>query len=128
MEVKVYSGHSEVINSGVAFVRHGEEIEFLIANLKFHLVFEKDEKEKTFVNYQIKDNGNEKLMTIKCYNFKDALLNRMNNPLTLAYFDNKELTLQFSVSTLNKRTEGEEEIEDMMVMYSWCLKDISKSK
>ena len=71
--------------------------------------------------YHVVNEGNDTYMSIKCYNFNDALLNRLNNPLSLARINNRNLTLQFSVSSLNKRQEGEVEIEDMMIIYSWCL-------
>lgn len=123
MEVKVRTGQSEVVNSGIAFVLYGEKLEFLIENLKFYLTFDTNDETAPGVKYHIEKIENESYMSIKCYNFKGALLNRLNKTLSLARINNRELTLQFSVSSLNNRQENGVEKEDMMVMYSWCLKD-----
>lgn len=122
MEIKVFSGQYEVVNSGIVFVRNGEQVEFLIENLKFYLRFDKNEDTNPIVKCQLNKEENNSFVTIICYNFIDCTLNRMNNFLSLANINNRELTLQFAVSSLNKRKVGDKEVEDMMVMYSWCLK------
>lgn len=122
MDIKVYTGQYEVVNSGIVFVRHGEQAEFLIENLKFYLRFEEEKAMSSVVKCQLTTEGNNSFMTIIGYNFRDPILNRVNKSLSLASIKDRELTFQFSASPLNKRKEGETDVEDMMVMYSWCLK------
>lgn len=121
MEIKVLSSNKEVVNSGVVFVNYGEKAEFIIKELNFCLSFEVDDKQNPYVNYRVEEEENKKYMSIKCYNFNGSLLYRLNQPIVLAQIEGKPLTLQFSVSSLNKRSEDGVEKEDMMLIYSWCL-------
>lgn len=121
MEIKVYSGEYEVLNSGVAFVRYGENLEFLIANLRFKFRIEKNDDAKQKIQCCIATEGNGSFMDIRYFNLNGATLSRLNKPLLLAHFDNRKLTFQFSITSLNKREENGLEKEDAMVIYSWCL-------
>lgn len=122
MEVKVYSGNYEVINSGIAFLRYGEKLEFLIANLRFQFSVEQDEQSTQKMRWQVNtDEEGKAYMEVKYFNLNHALFNMLNNAIPLARIANRELTFQFSVTSLNKRDEEGVHKEDAMVIYSWCL-------
>ena len=123
MDVKVKTGHSEMISSGVIFVAYGETADFFIGGLRFRMFFLFEEKQGAPVTCNRENDSSGEYMAIKCYNFNEKLLARLNTPLHLAEINGKDMTLQFTVSSYNKRNEDGIEKEDMMVLYSWCLDD-----
>ena len=125
MEITVRTTNHELVASGSVVIPYGEYVDFEVKGLVFRMSFESDETgERTRVIRELVENEGARYMAVKCYNFNGSLHSIMNSKLELAQIDGRALSLQFSVSSFNKRHGNSDEspmIEDMLVKYSWYL-------
>lgn len=127
MDVTVRTTKHDLVASGSVIVPYGEYVDFEVKGLIFRMTFESDENAG---NARVQpelvedENGQVHYMAVKCYNFNGSLHSIMNSKLVLAQTEGRALSLQFSVSSFNKRHENGDDspmIEDMLVTYSWYL-------
>lgn len=126
MDITVRNNNSEVIASGSIIVPYGGYAEFVIKGLIFRISFHTDSTSNIYARYELNtdNNGVAQFMEVKAYNFNDSTLTSLNNRMPLARVDGRSLSLHFSVSSINRRHEGDENsqmIEDKFIFYSWYL-------
>lgn len=127
MDILVRTGNCEVIASGNVIVPNGDYVEFLIRNLRFRLSFQMaPEENRSYVKAVVvnPENSTESYMELLAFNFTDSIFNTINSPIRVAYVDGRPLSLRMSVSSVCKRSDNSNpgnEIEDKLVIYSWCL-------
>lgn len=126
MDIIVHTTYHEVIASGSVIVPHGEYVEFIIRNLVFRLSFITAEEKKGTVRWSVQNNEieNSSYMSVECVNFDNSFNRTISGRIQLAQIEGKPLLLQFSVSSINKRSKQEDKektIEDKIVWYSWYL-------
>lgn len=125
MEMTIRTTNHDVVASGSVVIPYGEYVDFEVKGLVFRMSFERDENVgRTRVQRELVDDERGRFMAVRCYNFNDSLHSIMNDKLELAQSEGRSLSLQFSVSSFNKRHVGGDDspvIEDMLVTYSWYL-------
>lgn len=131
MVVKVIKNGWEIISSGYIVVKEGETVDFNVEGLLFKLSFETVEGVNPRVGMEIQNDADgRKYMLIKCENFDSSLFRTVNNPLVLANKDDRNIALQFSISSINQNGVGNNEHrnESKLLFYSWSMEQEKKRK
>lgn len=107
---------SEIIDSGSIIIPYGEYLEFQINNLKFRIVFKKEQgKFSEFPSIGTKLIENDTCMEITLYNQDRSSFGGSFQKLHLGTFDDRKLWFMYNVLSINHRRNE----SDKILFYTW---------
>ena len=119
MEMKLSTERFDIISSGSVIIPSNDYVEFAIENLRFRFNMIQNRSDSAQGKYQTNIERDEKgeCLVISLINFSSSFFATPNQELRLAHLHNKALWLRFSITSINRSSNG----FDGLLFYTWML-------
>ena len=119
MEVSISTERFDVIASGSVIIPANDYVEFAIEDLRFrfNLVQNSEDLQQGQINTDVETDDRGQCLVITLMNFSSSFFASPNQALRLARMNNRDLFLQFSLTSINRTADG----PDGLLFYTWML-------
>lgn len=119
MEMTISTERFDIISTGAVIIPADDYVEFAIENLRFrfNLIQNDNEAAQGTIQTNIEQDDKGECMIISLVNFSSSFFATPSQELRVAYLNNKELYLRFSVTSINRFNDS----FDSLLFYTWML-------
>lgn len=119
MEMKISTERFDIISTGSVIIPANDYVEFAIENLRFRFNMIQNNNEAAQGTFQtnIEQDDNGDCLVFSLFNFSSSFFATPSQELRVAYLNNKELYLRFSVTSINRSSDS----FDSLLFYTWML-------
>jgi hypothetical protein len=119
MEMTISTERFDIISTGAVIIPADDYVEFAIENLRFrfNLIQNDNEAAQGTIQTNIEQDDQGECLIISLVNFSSSFFATPSQELQVAYLNNRELYLRFSVTSINRSNDS----FDSLLFYTWML-------
>lgn len=119
MEITISTERFDIISTGAVIIPADDYVEFAIENLRFrfNLIQNDNEAAQGTIQTNIEQDDQGECLIISLVNFSSSFFATPSQELQVAYLNNRELYLRFSVTSINRSNDS----FDSLLFYTWML-------
>lgn len=119
MEMTISTERFDIISTGAVIIPADDYVEFAIENLRFrfNLIQNNNEAAQGTIQTNIEQDDQGECLIISLVNFSSSFFATPSQELQVAYLNNRELYLRFSVTSINRSNDS----FDSLLFYTWML-------